>query len=116
MRFIVDESTGPTVAGWLTEKGNDVFSVYDQDRGSDDIKILKRAYAENRIVITNDKGFGELAYKLGLPHKGVILLRLDDERAKAKIACLENLLNSYSDKLKNNFVVVTEKSIRIIKQ
>ena len=116
MRFIVDECTGPAVAKWLSENGNNVFSVYDEDRGLSDINILHKANHENRIVITNDKDFGELVYKLGLPHKGAILLRLDDETAKSKIACLEILLTGFPEQLENSFVVVTEKSIRIIKQ
>ena len=48
------------------------------------------------------------------PHKGVILLRLDDERSENKIAVLRRLLKSYSSKLANNFIIVTEKAVRII--
>jgi hypothetical protein len=33
MRFLVDECTGPTVAGWLREQQHEVFSVYEQARG-----------------------------------------------------------------------------------
>lgn len=114
MRFIVDECTGPYVARWLSKKGNNVLSVYDEVRGTDDTAILQIANKENRVIITNDKDFGELVYKRGLNHKGVVLLRLEDETVKNKIACLEILLNNYSEKLKDNFIVVTEKSIRII--
>jgi predicted nuclease of predicted toxin-antitoxin system len=41
--------------------------------------ILRRAFAEERIVVTNDKDFGELIFRLQEPHHGVILLRLQDE-------------------------------------
>jgi len=40
MRFLIDECTGPKVAKWLSEKGYDVFSVYDEARGMDDDSIL----------------------------------------------------------------------------
>ena len=33
MRFLVDESTGPWVARWLRERGDEVFSVFEQARG-----------------------------------------------------------------------------------
>ena len=59
MRFLVDESTGPHVARWLRHEGHDVFSVYDEARGIGDDEIIQKAFIENRILITNDKGFGE---------------------------------------------------------
>ncbi len=59
MRFLVDESTGPSVAEWLSAQGHEVFSVYDSARGMDDSEIVKIAFDDNRILITNDKDFGE---------------------------------------------------------
>jgi hypothetical protein len=50
------------------------------------------------------------------PHKGVILLRLEDERSENKIAVLQRVLESYSDKLVNNFIIVTEKAVRIVEE
>ena len=50
------------------------------------------------------------------PHKGVILLRLEDERSENKIAVLQRVLEFYSDKLVNNFIIVTEKTIRIVEE
>jgi predicted nuclease of predicted toxin-antitoxin system len=38
MRFLVDECTGPGVARWLTQQGHDVFSVFDDARGGDDME------------------------------------------------------------------------------
>jgi predicted nuclease of predicted toxin-antitoxin system len=52
--------------------------------------VIQRAFAENRILITNDKDFGEKVYREQLPHKGVILLRLADERSAIKIDVLES--------------------------
>jgi predicted nuclease of predicted toxin-antitoxin system len=80
MRFLVDESTGPAVARWLREQQHEVFSVYEAARGLSDDEVIQKAYAENRILITNDKDFGEKVYRERRPHKGVVLLRLDDER------------------------------------
>ncbi len=62
---------------------------------------------------TNDKDFGELVFRMRKAHKGVVLLRLEDERFENKIAVLHRLLEAYSDKLASNFVVVTEKTVRI---
>ena len=112
MRFLVDECTGPAVARWLRAQHHEVFSVYDEARGLEDAAILQKAFAENWILITNDKDFGEKIYREQHLHHGVIFLRLDDERAAIKIETLGQLLANYSDKLIDQFVVVTETRVR----
>jgi len=112
LRFLVDESTGPYVAGWLRGEGHEVFSVYEQARGTPDDELIRKAAAEDWILITNDKGFGEKVYRDRRPHKGVILLRLEDERAASKIETLRRLLDRYRDRLAGSFVVVTERRVR----
>jgi predicted nuclease of predicted toxin-antitoxin system len=43
----------------LQAQGHDVFSVYDEARGLNDDTIIEKAFADNCILITNDKDFGE---------------------------------------------------------
>ena len=95
MRFLVDECTGPAVARWLREQGHDVFSVFEKARGIDDDNVIQKAFSENWILITNDKDFGEKVFREQRQHKGVVLLRLDDERAARKIDTLQRLLRVY---------------------
>lgn len=112
MRFLVDECTGPAVARWLREQKHEVFSVYEEARGMDDDDIIRKAFVENRILITNDRGFGEKVYREQYPHRGVVFLRLEDERASNKIETVRRLLECYADQLANHFVVVTETQVR----
>jgi len=112
MRFLVDECTGPAVARWLRAQRHDVFSVYDEARGIDDEEVIQRAFAENRVLITSDKDFGDKVYRQRLPHRGVILLRLADERSANKIDVLQRLLSAFTDRILGQFVVVTETKIR----
>jgi predicted nuclease of predicted toxin-antitoxin system len=112
MRFLVDECTGPKVAVWLREEKHEVFSVYEQLRGASDDVILKKAYDDNWILITNDNDFGEKIYREQKLHKGIIFLRLEDERATNKIAVLKRFLKQYGDSLLGKFVVVTETKVR----
>lgn len=114
MRFIVDECTGPAIAQWLRDQGHDVFSVYDQARGMDDDGVLKIAIAERRILVTNDKDFGRMVFHEGKAHAGIVLLRLEDERAGGKIKVLARLLDRHADRLAGNLFVVTEKAVRIV--
>jgi predicted nuclease of predicted toxin-antitoxin system len=112
MWFLVDECTGPAVAAWLVQQGHDVYSVYDQSPGDTDDDVLHRAFREARILITNDRDFGELIFREGRNHRGVVFLRLDDERAANKIRVLELLLANHASELPDRFVVVTETQVR----
>ena len=112
MRCLVDECTGPTVAAWLRDHAHEVFSVFEEVRGMEDDDIIRKAFAENWILITNDKDFGDKVFRDGRLHQGVILLRLEDERAESKIRVLSNLFKEYIERLPDAFVVVTEKQVR----
>lgn len=51
--------------------------IREDSRGAQDEDILRRAQEENRIVVTFDKDFGELAFRSKLPaQSGVILFRI----------------------------------------
>jgi predicted nuclease of predicted toxin-antitoxin system len=91
MRFLVDECTGPAVARWLRQE-HEVFSVYHEARGMQDEDVLAKAYREAWVLITNDKDFGEKVYRESRPHRGIVLLRLEDERSLVKIEVLRRLL------------------------
>lgn len=112
MRFLVDECTGPAVARWLRTQSHEVFSVYEEARGMTDDDILEKAFSEEWILITNDKDFGEKVYREKQPHRGVVLLRLQDERSASKIEAIKKLLDGYADQLADAFVVVTETQVR----
>lgn len=112
MRLLVDEGTGPGVARWLRGQNHEVFSVYEEARGMSDDEGIQKAFADNWILLTNDKDFGEKVYRERRPHRGVVLLRLEDERASVKIETVRRLLENYSNRLPGSFVVVTERRVR----
>ncbi len=114
MRFLVDECTGPSIAKHLESMGHDVFSVYDSARGISDEEVLRRAVENDYVLITDDKDFGDLVFKDRKPHKGVILLRISDGSIKDKINILDRFLDQYSERIENNFCVVSEKTVRIV--
>jgi predicted nuclease of predicted toxin-antitoxin system len=112
MRFLVDESAGPAVAEWLRENGHEVLSVYDELRGAKDDVLISRAYEESWILLTSDKDLGEKVYRERRPHKGVVLLRLEDQRGRSRVQALRRLLEGHSDRIPGSFVVVTESHVR----
>lgn len=85
MRFLVDESTGVKVSQFLESLGYNSKSAKENFRGSSDIEILKQARKENRILVTNDKDFGDLIFNQKLNTSGIIFLRLRDESVENKI-------------------------------
>ncbi len=112
MRFLVDESTGPAVAHWLEQQQHEAFSVYDEARGADDDWIIERAAREDWILITNDKDFGEKVFREHRLHRGIILLRLQDERAANKIEVLRRFLEQHAAQVAGRFAGVTDWQVR----
>ncbi len=77
------------------------------------MNILAWAVDGERILITNDKDFGELVFRRGQAHQGILLFRLQDESAVNQVRILSQVLDKYADRLPGHFVVITESRIRI---
>ena len=77
MRLLADENFPRATVTALRQQGHDVVWIHTDALSSSDGEILARAQAEERIILTFDKDFGELAFRLGLPAKsGIILFRI----------------------------------------
>jgi predicted nuclease of predicted toxin-antitoxin system len=113
MRFIVDESAGAAVVDYLRIAGHDVLAVAETIPQADDPEILIRAMNERRILITNDKDFGELVFRGGQTHHGVVLLRLHDEKSTNRVRVIKDVVERYADRLPGHFAVATDASVRI---
>ncbi len=116
MRFLIDESTGALVASYLRQTGHDVLTVAEIAYQAEDINILKWAVEDSRIVITNDKDFGDLVFVYGQKHSGIVLLRLQDESPANKVAVVTAVMESYANRLVDNFTVARETNIRVHEQ
>jgi predicted nuclease of predicted toxin-antitoxin system len=110
MRFLLDESAEARIAVFLTAHGHDATRIgRDYPRSLPDEDVLALAHHEQRILITNDKDFGELVVREHHPHAGVILFRFPlDSTAQQKIRALEALLASRSVPLDQFFVVTPQ--------
>jgi len=113
MRFLVDECTGTSVVACLRRAGHDTVAVADVMPKADDKDILDYAVTEGRVVVTNDKDFGEMVFRSKRLHQGVVLLRLRDERAENRERVMEAVLTQIGERLLNHFVVATETGIRV---
>jgi predicted nuclease of predicted toxin-antitoxin system len=77
MRFLADENFLGVAVEALRQQGHDVVWIRTHAPGSSDVDVLAMAEAENRILLTFDRDFGELAFRAGLPAIcGIVLFRL----------------------------------------
>lgn len=113
MKFLVDESVEFPVVTFLRSIGHDVVSIAEDFPSIRDTDVLAAARRAKRILLTNDKDFGELIFLHGLPHRGVILLRLFTENAESKVDSVQRLLETHGNDLSENFTVVTPDAVRI---
>jgi hypothetical protein len=113
MLLLVDENVPRIIIAELRHRGHDVLSAKESLRGDDDETILARAQVEMRIVITQDKDFGELAFRIGLPAScGVILFRLNGEDPDVDHLRMLEVIDSRTD-WAGLFAVATNERLRI---
>ena len=76
MKFLADHNVESVVVLALRQAGFDVASVAERDEQLDDPEVLRWSEQEERILISNDKDFGELAFLQELASVGILLVRL----------------------------------------
>jgi len=67
------------------------------------------------IILTEDKDFGELTYRLHKNSCGVILLRLDGIPVSEKIEVFKEVVKNNLEELRNSFTVINKTKVRINK-
>jgi len=111
--FLADEGVDGPIVYLLREKGFDVEYIAEFDAGIDDEEVLKIANDDNRILITRDKDFGELVYRLKKIHSGIILNRLAGLKSKTKAEQVLTVIEKYEDELYGSFTVIQPGIVRI---
>jgi GDP-D-mannose dehydratase len=63
VNFLADECCDAILVSALRNDGHDVLYVKETAPGADDSTVLHLATAQQRILLTEDKDFGELAFR-----------------------------------------------------
>ena len=113
MKFLADEGVDRSIVNCLRQFDFDVYYVIDETRSLDDDILLQIALDENRVLITRDKDFGELVFRLNKAHAGVILLRLEGYTTKERADIVCPLIQKHKHQLLNAFTVIQKGIIRI---
>jgi predicted nuclease of predicted toxin-antitoxin system len=114
MKFLADANIESKVVQFLRNSGYDVKWVLEDNPFLSDEDILEISYKEKRILITNDKDFGELVYKDYRNTFSIILLRVEQNDVMVKIKIVENPITKHKDKIENKFIVANKNKIRFI--
>ena len=115
MYFLADESCDFAVVRALRNLGYDVTAVSEFAAGSTDEMVLQLAVNQNRILITEDKDFGQLVYAgaRDISGSGVILIRFLQKDRPLLVNAMQILVAENSTKLAGSFVVLRPNKMRI---
>ena len=113
MRFLADECCDALVVRTLREMGYDVAYVAELDPGLTDTGVLAQSVSEERILLTEDRDFGELIFRGQKTAYGVVLLRIPPEQRPRKRERMATLIEHYQKELPGAIVVVTLNTMRI---
>ncbi len=110
-KFLIDECTGKRLSAMLKNAGHDVIFVGDWKPSASDDEVLQKANEDERILITDDKDFGELVFRLDNPSRGIILIRTSTTNPATRFRLLETLLKSIN--VNEKFIVLKDNAVKI---
>lgn len=113
MNLLADECVAAEIVARLRADGHVVETVGDAAAGIDDEEVLSRAAGSGRVLVTADKDFGELVYRLGRAHAGVVLLRLAGLSGAERADLVSDVLRDRSSELPGSFTVVEPDAVRV---
>lgn len=115
MRFLADESCDFAVVRALREAGHDVTAIAKLSPATKDDTVLHLARSERRILLSEDKDFGLLAYAGGQQTAGVVLIRFPADARSQLGQAVVNVVAELGERLAGTFVVVEPGRARISK-
>ncbi|HEY4688822.1 MAG TPA: DUF5615 family PIN-like protein [Anaerolineae bacterium] len=113
MRILANENFPGDAVSALRQRGHDVAWVRTDAPGSKDREVLARAQSEDRVLVTFDKDFGELAFRSRLSaQSGIVLFRIavpsPDHLVRVVVAAFESRTD-----WNGHFAVVEDNRIRM---
>lgn len=112
MRFLADECCDAVLVAGLRSDGHDVLYIKEAAPGTDDATVLSMAFDQERLLLTEDKDFGELVVRLGLPARGIVLIRINPAQTDTKLARFRAVASSAEERLAGCLTVIDERKTR----
>lgn len=112
MKLLANAHISLAICRFLAEQGYDCIHAEQIAPGMPDDELLRLAVAEQRIILTADKDFGELVFRRLIPAEGVILLRLRAASEAERLALLAGHWPRVEAGAAGHFTVVANRLIR----
>lgn len=113
MNFLADESIDGSIVAALREEGHDVEYVAEMSPGITDDEVLGTANSSGSLLLTGDKDFGELVYRLNRVNRGVVLVRLSGLSALLKARVVSQAIRAHGREMVGAFAVISSGMVRI---
>lgn len=115
MRFVIDMGLSQHLAHWLHELGHDAVHLVERSlQRATDLEILEIAQREDRIILTADTDFAQLAAELQINGPSIILFRLSSYKFSNVQGNLLSTLESFEPQLYQGCVIsVNDRQARI---
>ena len=114
MKLLADVNVEKPIVDYLLGMDFDVIWIPDYNCMLSDEELLNMANSQDRVLITNDKDFGELVFRQNKVTTGIVLIRMKGYNSDQKAAVIEKLFKNYPGKIYDHFVVVTKDKMRFI--
>lgn len=111
--IIADENINYSLIASIRELGIEVYSVYESDRGIRDEAVIESSRNPLRIILTEDKDFGEWVFAHNVKGISVLLLRYQFKETEVMRQILTKLLSERLTELIGCFTTATVQKIRI---
>ena len=96
----------------LTDLGHDVLSAREIDPRATDEALLALANRERRVLVTEDKDFGELVFVRRMKHPCVV--RFVGMRVAEQVTAMRELIEHHAEAMRMRaLIVVTQRRVRI---
>jgi predicted nuclease of predicted toxin-antitoxin system len=113
VRWLADENIHKAIVQALREASHDVVSIAEIAPQTEDDRVADLARRERRIVLTEDKDFGEMTFKDRRETSGIVLLRFTLSPWQPKWRRLAEVISSQGDALVDQFTVIDETRARV---
>lgn len=111
-KFLADEGFSYAITSVLRERGYNIKWISDISPGVSDRVVYRIAQEDSRIILTEDKDFGELAVRYKLNVIGVILLRISSVKKDLRKERVFELLEKFPEKIEGHLIVVDSEKFR----
>ena len=113
MNLFADESVERPVVDRLRQDSHDVVFVAELAPSITDDDVLQSANDRSAVLVTADKDFGELVFRQGAVHSGVVLLRLTGLANTTKGEIVAEVCRLRAAELVGSFTVISPGQVRI---